>query len=121
MAVLTGVTNRPQGGGEGGCCACRGAHVKHTCAKARPPGAVCDTRYTSVTDRVVAHCGVCVSRGVPGAVMRLNSYLRAADQVQAGDIWHAQPWMVGGDMSLDSDVILALLATRFHQCEVFYF
>ena len=40
MAVLTGVTNRPQGGGSGsGCRACGGAHVKHTCAKARPPGA----------------------------------------------------------------------------------
>ena len=39
MAVLTGVTNRPQGGGGGGCRACGGAHVKHTCAKARPPGA----------------------------------------------------------------------------------
>ena len=33
------MTNRQQGGGGGGCRACGGAHVKHTCAKARPPGA----------------------------------------------------------------------------------
>jgi hypothetical protein len=53
-----------------------------------------------------------VGRAVDG-VERLASFQKACGQAECGDLWAAQPWMAGGNMSIDSDELWTTAGLRF--------